>query len=92
MSWIIDHVRKPKDADYARRSLDRYRRGMKGRGAIRGVRIIPGSEDCPTCRPFVGVVYHPDEAPIIPIAGCTLPEGCCCAYTAAMTYEEGVEK
>lgn len=89
MDWIRDHVRTPKDANYAQRILDRYRLGMRAHGSIRGVRIITGSDSCPACRACAGAVYHPDEAPIIPIVGCTHPEGCRCAYSAAMTYEEG---
>lgn len=92
MKWIRDHVRNPKDADYAQRVLDRYRSGMQARGAIQGVRVITAPDSCPTCRALEGAVYHPDDAPIIPIAGCTHPEGCRCAYSAAMTYEETTAK
>jgi hypothetical protein len=88
MQWLRDHVRYPKDAHYARRVLDRYRLGMKARGAIRGVRIITGSDSCPVCQALAEAVYHPDAAPIIPIDGCTHPGGCRCAYTAVMTYED----
>jgi len=88
MKWLKDHIRQPKDAHYAKKVLDAYRLGMKARGAIRGVRIVTGPDSCPTCQALAGKVYHPDEAPIIPIAGCTHPQGCCCAYSAVMTYEE----
>ena len=88
MNWIREHVRTPKDAEYAQRVLDRYRLGMRARGSIRGVRIITGPDSCAACRAHEGREYHPDEAPIIPIEGCTHPEGCRCAYSAVMTYEE----
>lgn len=91
MEWIRNQVHRPNDADYAQRVLDRYRLGMWACGAIRAVRIITGPDSCPTCQALGGTVYHPDEALIIPIAGCTHPdhpEGCCCAYTAVITYEE----
>lgn len=86
--WMQDHVRKPKDSNYAKRVLDRYRLGMKGHGSIRGCRIIIGPDSCPTCKALANIEYLPDDAPIIPIAGCTHPEGCRCAYTAVMTYED----
>jgi hypothetical protein len=85
--WLRNHVRHPKDASYARRILDRYRLGMKAHGEIRGVRIVTGPDSCPTCRAHAEAVYHPDDAPIIPIAGCTHAEGCRCAYSPTMTYE-----
>jgi hypothetical protein len=86
--WLEGHVRRTRDADYAKRVLDRYRLGMKAHGAIRGVRIITGSDSCATCKNLADVVYLPDDAPTIPIAGCALPGGCRCAYTAVMTYEQ----
>jgi hypothetical protein len=88
MSWIRDHVRTPKDPDYARRVLGRYRLGMKAGGAIRGVRVLSGPDSCPACRAMAQGVYTPDEAPRIPLAECTHPAGCRCAYTAVMAYEE----
>jgi len=86
--WLQDHVRKPKDSLYAQRVLERYRMGMKARGAIRGVQVIVGDDSCPICRQYAGAVYHPDDAPIIPITGCTQQGGCRCAYRAVMDYEE----
>jgi hypothetical protein len=86
--WLQTHVRQPKDASYAPRVLDRFRLGMKAHGAIRGVRILPGSDLCPVCRDLSGTVYHPDDVPIIPLAGCPQPGGCRCAYTPVMAYEE----
>jgi len=88
MKWMKRHVRTPKDANYAQRVLDRYRLGIKAHGAIRGVRIIAGPDSCPACKSAADGVYQPDTAPIIPIAGCTHSEGCRCAYTAVMTYQE----
>jgi hypothetical protein len=87
MQWLHNHVRTPKGSDYAARVLDRFRLGMKARGEIQGVRILVGPDSCPVCQAVAGRVYLPDEAPIIPIAGCRHPRGCRCAYTAVMTYE-----
>ena len=91
MGWLQEHVRTPKDSQYAQRVLDRYRLGLKARGAIRGVRILTGSDSCPVCQAHAGVIYHPDAAPAIPIAGCSHPDGCRCSYTPVMTHEGGHE-
>lgn len=85
--WLQDYVRRPKDAQDAQRILDRYRLGKKAYGAIRGVRIITSSDSCPTCRKYAKVIFGLDEAPPIPISGCTNPKGCRCTYTAAMDYD-----
>ncbi len=85
--WMLDHIRTPKDAGYAQRVLDRYRLGMRARGAIRGVRVIPGADSCAVGQSCAGRAYLPDEAPLIPLAGCTLPGGCRCSYAPVMTYQ-----
>ncbi len=88
MNWLREHVRGPKDADYARRVLERYRLGMRARGAIKGVRVVTGTDSCPSCQALADTVYHPDDAPILPFSECTHPEGCRCAYSPVMTYED----
>ena len=35
-----------------------------------------------------GMVYHPDEAPRVPLAGCPLGRGCRCVYRPKMKYQE----
>jgi hypothetical protein len=92
MDWLDRYIRTPKDASYAKRALDRYRLGMKAHGAIRGVRIVVGADSCSACRAAAEGIYLPDEAPIIPIAGCTHPDGCRCAYRPVMTYQELEDK
>lgn len=87
-NWLQDHVRNPKDEGYAQKVLDQYRLGMKAHGEIQGVKIITGPDSCLTCKSFADTVYLPDGAPIIPIVGCTHPDGCRCAYTPVMTYEK----
>ncbi len=88
MDWIHDHFRRVNTPEGSRRALDRYRMGMKAGGAIRGVRIVGGEGCCPACREVVGIVYHPDEAPALPIARCTHPNGCQCVYRPVMAYED----
>lgn len=87
MEWLKELTRTPKDTNYAQRVLDRYRLGLKAHGAICGVQIVPGSDSCPVCGELATSVYLPDEAPIIPIAGCPEPGGCRCSYRPVMTYE-----
>ena len=87
MNWLGDHFRKPRDAAYARRALDRYRMGMRSGGAIRGVRIMAGPDSCPHCQAIAGSVYSLDEAPALPNPGCTSPGGCRCVYRPVMAYQ-----
>jgi hypothetical protein len=87
MEWMQNHIRQPKEADYAQRVLDRYRLGMRARGAIRGVRVVTGADSCPTCQALANQVYHPDAAPRLPAPGCSHPRGCRCSYAPVMTYE-----
>jgi hypothetical protein len=87
MEWMQNHIRQPKDSGYAQRVLDGYRLGMRARGAIRGVRIVTGSDSCPTCQALADQVYHPDTAPRLPIQECSHSRGCRCSYAPVMTYE-----
>jgi hypothetical protein len=83
---MLEHIRTRKDPDYATRVLGGYRMGARAGGAIRGVRILRGADSCPACRAASGV-YAIEEAPIIPIAGCTHAAGCRCSYTPVMSYD-----
>ena len=85
MSWIYQFVRtKPKAPEYAEKALKGYRLGIKAGGTIQGIRVLVGEESCPTCRANAERVFTPDDVPILPLAGCTHPDGCRCAYTLAM--------
>jgi hypothetical protein len=88
-NWLREHVRGPKPPDYARRVLDGYRLGIRAAGAIRGVRILTGPDSCRACRALSREVHLPEHAPIIPIAACCHPDGCRCAYSPVMSYEDG---
>lgn len=90
-NWLREHVRTPKDHTYAQKVLDRYRLGIKAKGAIRGVRIITGSDSCPICKAHEGQTYDPDCAPMIPIPGCTHTKGCRCAYSPVMDYSKSLD-
>jgi hypothetical protein len=87
MDWLRDQVRTPKTHEDARRVLDRIRLGSRAGGAIAGVRILAGPASCPACRAVSGIVFDPEQAPEIPIAACTGPAGCRCAYATVMAYE-----
>ena len=90
MSWIQQFARnKPKPPDYAERTLKAYRMGIKAGGSIRGVRVLVSEDSCPTCRALAESTYTPDNAPVLPLAGCTHPTGCRCAYTLVMHAEPG---
>ena len=87
MQWLRTHVASPKPANYAQRAVARYKLGIRAHGAIKGVRIISASGSCGNCQALAGAVYQPDEAPIIPIQQCTSPNGCRCAYSPVMSFE-----
>lgn len=88
-SWIHQHARRrTKPANYAEKTLAAYRLGMKAKGAIVGVRVLASDDSCPACRALAETVYTPDNAPMLPHAGCTHPEGCRCAYTPVMRTHE----
>ncbi|MFZ6028835.1 MAG: hypothetical protein ACOYYS_14055 [Chloroflexota bacterium] len=92
--WLKSfHRQTEKPQDYAERTLAAYRLGMKAGGAIAGVRIDVAETCCQAARQLeAGIVYHPDEAPILPLAGCPLGQRCQCVYRPVMDYEAGAEK
>ena len=79
------HKEMAKPADYAEKTLAQYRMGMKARGSIVGV-VVVIDEACPACRLLDSdVVYHPDNAPRLPLAGCK--DGCRSVYRPVMSYQ-----
>lgn len=88
MTWIHDHFRNLASPESGRRAIAGYRLGIKSGGAIRGIRIITGQDSCQTCQTLAANVYQPDDAPALPLAECTHPDGCRCAYRPVMKYEE----
>jgi hypothetical protein len=82
-----------KSADYAERTLAAYRLGMKGGGAIVGVRVEVVDTCCETtCHIPPGAVYHPDDAPHLPMPNCPLGGSCRCVYRPVMVYEQANKK
>jgi hypothetical protein len=40
----------------------------------------PGDAACEHCTDFRGWLYDPHDAPLLPMKGCTSPDGCTCRY------------
>ncbi len=88
-NWLDKfHGRMEKPADYAEKTLAAYRLGMKAKGSIAGVRIIIDPDCCEACRALdPAALYHPDEAPRLPLDNCEKGAQCGCVYRPVMTYE-----
>ena len=77
-----------KPPDYAAKTLAAYRLGMKAKGSIAGVAIEPAANCCAAMRAFpAGTVYHPDQAPLLPLPACPQGRRCGCLYRPVMTYQ-----
>lgn len=77
-----------KPPDYAEKTLAAYRLGMKARGSIAGVRIQTDPDGCEASRELdPTAVYHPDDAPLLPLAECSRGQTCRCVYRPVMTYQ-----
>ena len=82
------HGEMEKPADYAEKTLAAYRLGMKAKGSIAGVRIEADPNCCEACGTLdAAAIYHPDEAPRIPLDTCEKGTRCGCVYRPVMTYE-----
>jgi hypothetical protein len=88
--WLNDfHRQMEKAADYAEKTLAAYRLGIKAKGSIRGVAVCPAAGSCQAAAELPpGAVYHPDEAPRLPLPACPQGNGCQCVYRPVMTYQE----
>lgn len=82
------HKSMTKSADYAEKTLASYRLGMKAKGSIAGVSIAVAPESCQAaCDLPQGEIYHPDDAPHLPLAACPHAATCPCVYRPVMTYQ-----
>jgi hypothetical protein len=88
-NWLIDFQRnKGKKADYAQKTLAAYSLGMRAKGSIAGVSITADADGCEACKRLdKSALYHPDEAPHLPLPTCDRPETCSCVYRPVMTYQ-----
>ncbi|HTS72031.1 MAG TPA: hypothetical protein VMO17_23905 [Terriglobia bacterium] len=88
--WLssLQH-RVEKAPDYATKALAAYRLGVKAKGSIVGVVIEPEADCCDAARRQpIDKVYHPDEAPLLPLAECPKGRRCGCVYRPVMSYEK----
>lgn len=77
-----------KPDDYAEKTLAAYKLGMKAKGSIAGVTIRIDPRGCKQCLDLVqDTLYHPDEAPRLPLPQCDRPEHCQCVYRPVMNYQ-----
>ncbi len=88
-SWLNDfHQEMEKPDDYAEKTLAQYRLGLRAKGSIAGVRIEVDKAGCEACKNIdETAVYHPDDAPHLPLPDCTKGKQCGCVYRPVMTYE-----
>lgn len=78
-----------KEADYAKKTLASYRLGMRAKGSIVGVVVLPGPQCCEQIKELpAGQVYHPDNAPHLPLPNCPRGSDCDCVYRPVMTYQK----
>jgi hypothetical protein len=91
--WLnMFHQGMEKADNYAAKTLAAYRLGMKAGGSVAGVRVCAPEGCCDAARALPQVaVYHPDEAPVLPLPGCPKGPRCPCVYRPVMTYQEGAE-
>lgn len=89
MDWLNrfqQDMEKP--PDYAEKTLAAYKLGLRAKGSIAGVRIVVGGDGCATARALPPeAIYHPDDAPRLPLADCTQGASCRCVYRPVMAYE-----
>ena len=88
--WLDNfHKEMAKSADYAERTLAAYRLGMKAGGSIVGVRIQVDEGCCQQAQALpLTAVYHPDDAPHLPLSDCPHGQQCRCVYRPVMNYEK----
>jgi len=81
--------RQEKEPDYAQKTLAAYRLGMKAKGSIVGVVFQPALDCCDAARRLPpGKVYHPDQAPRLPLPSCPQGRHCQCLYRPVMSYQQ----
>ena len=82
------HQNMEKDPGYAEKTLAAYRLGMRGKGSIAGVVIHAAQNCCGAARQLPqDQIYHPDEAPRLPLPDCNQARCCACVYRPVMSYQ-----
>ena len=87
--WLSTfHKKMEKPENYAEKTLAQYRLGMKAKGSIAGVSISIDEDCCDACRQLdPATVYHPDDAPLLPLPDCDKGRACGCVYRPVMNYQ-----
>ena len=57
---------------------------LRSNPRVRRIRVIVGHDACPACRK-AEMDHSKDEAPALPIPGCSSPSGCKCWYEPALS-------
>jgi hypothetical protein len=79
---------QPKEPNYAEKMLAAYVLGMKAKGSIVGVVVQTATNACQMARQLpASRIYHPKEAPHLPLPDCPLRNGCGCVYRPVMAYQ-----
>ena len=88
-NWLINFQQEmKKSAGYTEKTLAAYKLGMKAKGSIAGVQIRIDPDGCEQCRKLdPDAIYHPDEAPRLPLPQCDRNDRCQCVYRPVMTYQ-----
>jgi hypothetical protein len=90
--WLKHHYVINKAPDYAAKTLAAYALGIRSGGSIRGVRIEVEPDGCQASKNLPhNAVYLPEDAPLIPLQGCTRGTGCTCVYRPVMAYQSEQE-
>ncbi len=92
-NWLNKfHRGMEKEPDYAEKTLAAYRLGMRAKGSIVGVTIQRAENCCEAARQLPeNKIYHPDEAPRLPLQDCPQGRHCGCVYRPVMSYEQTKE-
>jgi hypothetical protein len=93
-AWLKNfqhHIEK--DENYAQKTLAAYRLGMKAKGSIIGVAVEPSPNCCEAARNLPrDKVFHPDEAPRLPLPDCSRGGQCGCVYRPVMSYQQPAKR
>ncbi len=87
--WLRNfQQKKEKPRDYAEKTLAAYRLGMRANGSIVGVSITTDPDGCSASKALEpDAIYHPDDAPHVPLASCDRKQTCACVYRPIMSYQ-----
>jgi len=88
--WLKQfHHHMEKEPNYAEKTLAAYRLGMRAKGSIVGVAIQRAENCCEAARQLPkNQIYHPDEAPRLPLPDCPQGRRCGCVYRPVMAYQD----